>query len=410
MLPRCAHKPHRFWSVGLPFNHSHCLTCGHMIFIGGQIDFDSDGNQLNPGDLEKQALHSIENVGAALESAGASLSDLVKLSVYYKSDGSVNEGDLLELLATGLTGVSGPGTAVTLIPLEELSFEGMEIEIDGIAMRDPNGASLPKTAAWTPGGPRLPVPFSQALRCEEMIFTSGVTAIDGGGQIAAPNSLADQCPIVLQCLDGLLKQLGADLNDTVKTNVFNVEPGNAEDWREPALTRAAFYREPGPVATGISLPRLWPDGVMLRNDVIAMRGVNGARLLRQHAWPRDHWDWPVHLPYRHGIRCGDLVFLGGQVALTPAGDVTHAGDMVAQTRTAMDFAGKVLGQFGLGFDHVVKVNAFYVGAVGPDVLAENGLVRFSYFTGTPGPASTGVPVPYLAYEDMMIEIDMIAMA
>jgi enamine deaminase RidA (YjgF/YER057c/UK114 family) len=409
MLPRQAHKPDGFWSVGLPFNHSHCLTCGAMIFIGGQIDFNDKGEQLNPGDLEKQTVHSMQNVGKALESAGASLSDLVKLSVYYRSDGAVDETDLLALLASCLPTGTGPGPVVTLIPLPELSFAGMEIEIDGIAMRDQNGPRLPRTAAWDPGAQQLPPPFSQALRCGEMVFIGGLTTASAASEIGASGSLTGQSPVVLRRLDGLLRQLGADLNDVVKTNIFNVEPGTAEDWRIPALTRAGFYREPGPAATGISLPRLWPDGVMMRNDVIAMRGIDGARLARQHVWPTGHWDWPVHLPYRHGIRCGDLVFLGGQVALTPGGEVVQPGDIVAQTRMAMDFVGRVLGELGIGFDNVVKVNAFYVGAVGPDVLAENGLMRFSYFTGSPGPASTGVPVPYLAYEDMMIEIDMIAM-
>lgn len=410
MLPRYASKPKDFWSVGLPFNHSHCLTCGNLIFLGGQIDFDADGNQLNPGDLEKQAIRSMENAGAALESAGASLADLVKLSVYYVSDGSVDETGLLEVLAACLPKTEGPGPAVTLIPLPKLSFEGMEIEIDGIAMRDLNGPRLTRTAAWSPECDRLPPPFSQAVRCGEMIFTSGITSRDGQGSIRGSGSLADQSHMVLPKIDGLLRQLGADLQDTVKTNIFNLEPGTAEDWREPALTRAGFYREPGPAATGISVPALWPEGVMVRNDVIAMRGVDGTRLPRSHAWPKDHWDWPAHLPYRHGIRCGDLVFLGGQVSLDPAGNVVNPKDIVAQTRTAMDFIGRVLGEFDLDYDNVVKVNAFYVAEVGPDKLAENGLVRFSYFTGTPAPASTGVPVPWLAYEDMLIEIDIIAVA
>ena len=132
-------------------------------------------NQLNPGDLQTQAVAAWQNVGEVLESAGAVLSDLVKLSVYYRSDGSVDETDLLDDLAACLKGREGPGPVVTLIPLGELSFDGMEIEIDGIAMRDPNGLRLARDAAWDPQCPRLPPPFSHALRCGEMLFTSGIT-------------------------------------------------------------------------------------------------------------------------------------------------------------------------------------------------------------------------------------------
>jgi enamine deaminase RidA (YjgF/YER057c/UK114 family) len=142
--------------------------------------------------------------------------------------------------------------------------------------------------------------------------------------------------------------------------------------------------------------------------VIAMRGRDGARLPRSHAWPSGHWDWPVHLPYRHGLRCGDLVFLGGQVSLTPEAEVIDPADMVAQTTRSMQNIGRVLAELGLGFENVVKVNAFYAGDVGEAVLQQNAEVRFSYFQQAPGPASTGVPVPYLAYENMQIEIDLIA--
>jgi hypothetical protein len=104
---------------------------------------------------------------------------------------------------------------------------------------------------------------------------------------------------VLRRLDALLGQLGASINDTVKTNLFNVEPGNTEDWAAPALARGSYYTEPGPAATGLSLKTMRPEGVMIINDVIAMRATNGERLVRSHVWPDNHWDWTVHLPYRH---------------------------------------------------------------------------------------------------------------
>ncbi len=110
------------------------------------------------------------------------------------------------------------------------------------------------------------------------------------------------------------------------------------------------------------------------------------------------------------MRCGDLVFLGGQVSLAPDAGVIDPGDMVAQTKRSMQNIGRVLDELGLDFANVVKLNTFYAGGVGKDVLSENAEARFSFFTEKPGPTSTGVPVPYLAYRDMMIEIDIVAMA
>jgi len=213
---------------------------------------------------------------------------------------------------------------------------------------------------------------------------------------------------VLNKLERLLTGLGADLADSVKTNVFNVEPGEQETWKEAALIRASFYPEPGPAATGLSLTRLATPGVMIRNDVIAMRGIDGSRLPRQAVWPTAHWDWPVHLPYRHGLKVGDLVFLGGQVSLTTTGEVIDPGEIEPQTRKAMINIQKVLGEFGLDFEHIVKINTFYSGVEGQTDLLKNATIRSEYYR-SPGPVSTGIPFPYLAYEDMLIEIDCIAM-
>lgn len=409
MLPRQKIRPEGHWRLGFSVNNSQGARCGPFLFVSGQVDLDPDGRMVNPGNLATQATNVVDHIKTVLEAGRAEADDLVKMTAFYVSDGGVDEAGLRDHLATCLGPTSGPGPALSLVPLAGLAWPGMEIEIEALAMRDLNGPRLPRAAAWDPDCPRLPPPFSQALRCGEMIFSSGITAVDGDGEVAAPGDLAAQSRVVLPRIDGLFRQLGADLWDAVKTNVFNVEPGTQADWAGPALIRAGNFREPGPAATGISLPRLAPDGAMVLNDVIAMRGRDGERLPRRHAWPSGHWDWPVHLPYRHGVRCGDLVFLGGQVALTPEAEVISPGDMTAQTTHAMYYIGRVLKELGLDYENVVKVNAFYAGDVGEDELKRNAEVRFSFFRHDPGPASTGVPVPYLAYEDMVIEIDLIAM-
>ena len=64
--------------------------------------------------------------------------------------------------------------------------------------------------------------------------------------------------------------------------------------------------------------------------------------------------------------------------------------------------------FDASFDDVIKVMAVYHGDCGEQALNANLPVRASYFTN-PGPATTGVPLPALAYDGMMIEIDIDAM-
>jgi len=408
MLPRKRFHPDNHLSIGVPLKHSHGLRCGEMIFIGGQADIDAAANVTKPDDLIAQTNVAMDGVLTVLEGMGAEPGDLVKLTGFYVLGDDPDEQRILEIIAAKLGELSGPGPAVTLVPIETNCFDCLTIEIEGIAMRGQNGERLARTASWIPDGPSLPKVFSHAVRAGQMIFTSGQTAVDETGEVLEPGSLSAQSRIVLNKLQRLLQGLGADLHDAVKANVFNVEPGDQEEWKAAALIRASHYREPGPAATGLSLTRLPHPELMVRYDVIAMRGLGGERLHREGCWPTGHWDWPVHLPYRHGVKVGDMVFLGGQVSLTPQGAVIDPGKIEAQTHTAMQNIQKVLGEFDLDLEHLVKVNTFYVGTKGEEDLVKNAAIRAGYYRD-PGPVSTGIPFSYLAYKEMLIEIDCIAM-
>jgi enamine deaminase RidA (YjgF/YER057c/UK114 family) len=121
---------------------------------------------------------------------------------------------------------------------------------------------------------------------------------------------------------------------------------------------------------------------------------------REYSWPEGHWDWPIKLPYKHGVKAGNMIFVGGQVALDEQGNVLHPGDIVRQTEIAMENIRRVLAEFGATLDDVVKGTKEEW-----EVAAK---IRASYFK-EPGPAATGIPLPTLAYEGMMTEIEVIAM-
>lgn len=104
-----------------------------------------------------------------------------------------------------------------------------------------------------------------------------------------------------------------------------------------------------------------------------------------------------------------MIFLGGQVSLDKQGRAVHPGNLAAQTRQAMEHIGTILKDLGADYRDVCKVTTVYQGRCGEDDLHENLSIRSSFFPD-PGPATTGVPLPVLAYPDMVIEIDVFAMA
>ena len=90
------------------------------------------------------------------------------------------------------------------------------------------------------------------------------------------------------------------------------------------------------------------------------------------------------------------------------GVIIDPGQLVTQTHTSIANIARILDLFGAQLDDVVKVTAYYGGAASAEILHDNLSVRSASFND-PGPASTGIPMPCLAYEDMEIEIEVIAM-
>ena len=53
-----------------------------LIFVSGQLARDKEGRIVGAGDMRAQLRQTLENIKAALEAAGASLSDLVRTNTY----------------------------------------------------------------------------------------------------------------------------------------------------------------------------------------------------------------------------------------------------------------------------------------------------------------------------------------
>lgn len=64
-----------------PFNQA--IRIGNMVFTSGQAGRNRETGQM--GDIRDQARRCIGNIGAILDAAGASLSDLVKVTVYLRN-------------------------------------------------------------------------------------------------------------------------------------------------------------------------------------------------------------------------------------------------------------------------------------------------------------------------------------
>ncbi|MCI0547756.1 MAG: hypothetical protein L0027_10785 [Candidatus Rokubacteria bacterium] len=132
-------------------------------------------------------------------------------------------------------------------------------------------------------------------------------------------------------------------------------------------------------------------------------------MTRRHAWPDGHWGWLIPVTHKHGLRAGPLAFVGGQVDKDTRGLVLHPYDRPAQTAVVMAHIRTVLRELGVDPAGLVKLVAFYASDEGR--VDEAALLHdIARHLGGPAPAITAVPVPYLAYPGMLVEIEAIAMA
>jgi len=399
------------WPAGhfgwlIPVTLEHGIRCGDLAFVGGQVDKDPAGRVLHPYDMKTQTRVVMGHIRTILADLGVGLDDVVKLVAFYVTDGTVDEGPLLADIAAHLS--TAPGLVITTVPVPYLVYPGMLVEIEAVAMLGESGTRLARTRSSPPGLWRPGEPFSPGLRCGQMIYVGGQEARDATGRVRYPGDIVKQSEVVMENLRVVLAEFGATLDDAVKLNVYYVGKGTRADWQRGAEVRAGYFTEPGPVATAIPVPWL-PDGLTMKAEVLAMLGEDGARLPRTHVWPEGHWDWVIHLPYKHGLRCGPLIFVGGQVSKDTRGEVVEPGRLVSQTHTVMGHVKTVLAGFGVSMDRVVKVNAFFKSGGTAEEQNANLSVRSACFTD-PGPTSTGISFPFLALEGMMIEVEVIAMA
>ena len=177
--------PEGHWSWPIKLTHKHGLRCGEMIYVGGQVDLDSDGSVRHPGDLERQTREAMAYMDRVLANLGADMGDLVKLVAYYVGDGPDAAALVLRTIAESLpkpaeSGRAGP--VISLVPLPALGYEAMVSEVEAVAMRGEDGARLPRRAVSAEGLPPLPEPFVHALACGEMIFVGDQAALDETGR------------------------------------------------------------------------------------------------------------------------------------------------------------------------------------------------------------------------------------
>ncbi|HXS93841.1 MAG TPA: Rid family detoxifying hydrolase [Candidatus Limnocylindrales bacterium] len=109
-------------------------------------------------------------------------------------------------------------------------------------------------------------------------------------------------------------------------------------------------------------------------------------------------------PYSPGVKCGDFIYVSGQIPVDPETNKPVTGDIKAETRQVLENVKRVLEGCGATIADVVKCNVYLVDVT--DFAAMNEV--YSEYFGEAKPARTTVAVAALPLPGAKVEIDCIA--
>ena len=109
--------------------YSQAVKVGDMIYTSGQIPMTADG-ELITGDIKAQTRQILENIQSVLESAGSSLSQIVKTTIYL-----TDMDDFIAVNTVYGEYFSGAYPARSTVAVKTLP-KNVAIEIDAIAVAE----------------------------------------------------------------------------------------------------------------------------------------------------------------------------------------------------------------------------------------------------------------------------------
>ncbi len=109
--------------------YSQGAKVGNLIFLSGHVALDSNGQVIGKDNFARQVRCVFDNLKATLESKGATLNDIVKVTVYL-----TNIGNLQEFRKIRGEYFQNWFPASTLVQVGSLIMKELLVEIDAIAV------------------------------------------------------------------------------------------------------------------------------------------------------------------------------------------------------------------------------------------------------------------------------------
>jgi 2-iminobutanoate/2-iminopropanoate deaminase len=113
-----------------PISHyTDAVRAGNLLFVSGAVPVDGSGSLVGPGDVVEQARQVFRNIESVLAAAGATIRDVVKVTVYLLD---IADRARINPVRQEVFGDVRP--ASTLVEVSALAVPGALLEIECVAL------------------------------------------------------------------------------------------------------------------------------------------------------------------------------------------------------------------------------------------------------------------------------------
>ncbi|MBO9521495.1 MAG: hypothetical protein J7518_08160 [Nocardioidaceae bacterium] len=367
--------------VQVPFKSA--VRCGDLVYLTGQVGEPLSGGKHtdNGDDVPALTRQAMDKLAGFMGELGVSFRDVVRLNSY-----NVGTGDWA-VSVDAQAGYFDQLPPLTTTIVEGLMEPQLEVEIDVVAV---DGRT--RTSSYDDHGRAVGTRAGDTIYVAALVDAEADT--ENGGTLAHTD-VEGQTRGVLARLQTVLRELGGELTDVVKTNVLHADAADIAVTRK--LRAEAFPQ--GVASTDVAVPGFSTEGALVQVEALAVVGAE-----RSFADLPGHPD-PAETGIHGAVRVGNVVYTSGLVAQDPTGAARHPGAMGEQSRAVLDDMSALLEQLGASMDDVLRKNTYYLD-LDLESWTEAARVRATYFRQ--GPCATGVGVTALPAEGQVIAMEAVA--
>jgi len=349
LIRKAVESPQAPKAIG-PYSQAIRAPAATLLFLSGQLPIDPATGQFVQGDIAAQTDRAMLSLKAVLESAGASLDDVVKTTIFL-----ADLADFAKVNDAYAKHFHNAPPARATVQVAALP-RGARVEIDGIAVIAA-GAAAPagRSPIESSQAPKAIGPYSQAIQAPagSLLFLSGQIPIDPASGQLVQGDIVAQTERVMENLKAVLDAAGATFGDVLKAGIFVAD---LADFAKVNETYGKYLPQAPPARATVQVAAL-PRGARIEIELVAM----GRSAPSPAQAPVESAQAPKAIgPYSQAIavKAGSLLFASGQIPIDPASGQLVQGDIVAQTERVMENLKAVLEGGGAGFDKVVKTTIY----------------------------------------------------